>query len=291
MQRSIIIRTSCYNIFPRIDYPWAHDMKRVAWKNLKNEMIAHFQERPMIDTKVTIEAKVWPRFATKEQIYDEGMLPARIGKYGQERGICLPMQPMLDVAFDEEKGHLSHLFKARLYHIDISELGLREICAVSKVKTDVVEKKLYFVNFQRHVAFKHYTEVEVPLTLIGLYGCPAALSGAHIDLVKPTVKCEVIGDYFPAPFNVDCSRLKNPKPYGKITMESLIPLLPKDGTVRFSREYEDLSEVDIVYCYEPQEIPEQPLPADYQDPNFFNRLGKKVHLTYTGYWPKQSTRS
>jgi hypothetical protein len=29
------------------------------------------------------------------------------------------------------------------------------------------------------------------------------------------------------------------------------------------------------------------LKADYQDPNFFRPSGKKYHLTYSGFWPKQ----
>jgi len=258
---------------------------------MKQQMIAHFKERPIIDTVVKVEAKLWPRFASKEMILDQGLLPARIKKYGIERGICLPMEKMLRYAFDEEKGHLSHLFKARMYHIDIPELNLQERCLISQVKSDPVDRKLYHLSFNRHVAFEHYSAVDIPVTMIGLFGCPGALAGAHIDLSMPTIRCEVIGDYCPPPFNVDCSGLRNDKPYGRITLEDIKHLLPEDGTVRFSREYEDPREAEVVMCYEPSDFPEKPLPADYQDPNFMNRLGKKLHLTYTGFWPKQSTRS
>jgi len=220
------------------------------------------------------------------------MIPARIKKYGMERGICLPKKEMLSYAFDEELGHLSHLFKARLYHIDIPELNIRERCVAKQVRSHVVDKELHFVSFDRHVPFEHYTEVDIPVTMIGLFGCPGALKGGQIDLAMPTVKCEVIGDYIPPPFAVDCSNLRLEKPYGRVTIEDMLPLLPSDKTARFSRKYNtDLSEHEVIMCYDPADFPEQPLPPDWVDPNFKGKYGNRIHLTYTGFWPKQTTRT
>eukprot|EP00397_Hematodinium_sp_SG-2012_P049802 GEMP01057592.1.p1 GENE.GEMP01057592.1~~GEMP01057592.1.p1 ORF type:complete len:289 (+),score=53.64 GEMP01057592.1:193-1059(+) len=284
-------RTCRIAFFKRHDYPWGHELKQQGWHTMKREMIAHFREKPRMDTRVNITAKLWPRFASKEMIENEGLLPARIKKYGVDRGICLPKKEMLSYAFDEDLGHLSHLFKARLYHIHIPELNLVERCVVKQVKSHVVDKELDFVSFDRHVPYEHYTEVDIPVTMIGLYGCPGALKGAQIDLAMPTIKCEVIGDYIPPPFAVDCSRLRLEQPYGKITIEDMLPLLPKDKTARFSRTYENLDAHDVIMCYDPADFPEQPLPDDWVDPNFLDKFGKRIHLTYTGFWPKQTTRS
>ncbi|SBS95506.1 conserved Plasmodium protein, unknown function, partial [Plasmodium malariae] len=59
-----------------------------------------------------------------------------------------------------------------------------------------------------------------------------------------------------------------------------------NGDVIFSEDY-DLNETEVVWTYEPGKIPETPLPDDYIDPNFVNRKGKRIQLTYKDYWPKQ----
>ena len=83
----------------------------------------------------------------------------------------------------------------------------------------MVDRKMYFVRFERHVPFKTCTTVKIPVTLAGMYGCPGQLKGGHIELKMPTVEVEVVGDRFPPPFLVDCSRLTlgptNGMPYGK----------------------------------------------------------------------------
>ena len=57
--------------------------------------------------------------------------------------------------------------------------------------------------------------VPIPVSLIGSYGCPGQLKGGHIDLHMPTVNCEIVGDRFPPPLQVDCSRLNLDAPYGE----------------------------------------------------------------------------
>merc|ERR1719161_2016089 len=127
--------------------------------------------------------------------------------------------------------------------------------------------------------------LNIPVTLSGLWGCPGYHSGGLVDLAMPTIACEVLGAV-PPPFVVDITQLHLEQPYGKIVLQDLKQMLPADGTTRFSRMY-SLDE-DVVMCYDPKSVPEQPLPADYVDPNF-EHSGGRYHLTYTGFWPKQST--
>ncbi|CAD7935830.1 unnamed protein product [Amoebophrya sp. A120] len=305
-----------------------------------------------------LNARDWPKFSSKDMILEEkDRLPALITKHGPDRGIVLKMSDVMPLAFDEEGGHLSHLLKSRLYRIrnddqwarantvdpstmklgdkDDKNNGLQskkrisyagdELCYVSDVRAHVVDKKLYFLRFERHVPFKTMTKIPVPVCLIGVYGCPGQLKGAHIDLNMPTVMCEVVGEEFPKPFLVDCSKLtntgaatdpeslermgKNAKEsrpfgspvveYGRITLRDLLEkgmLEQYNGLVRFSREYDaenggyGLENTEVVLCYDWGNVPEQPLPADWEDPNFNTRQGR-YHLTYSGFWPRQVQRS
>merc|ERR1712039_769027 len=181
-------------------------------------------------------------------------------------------------------GHLSNLFKGRLFRIHVG--NWIEECVVSDVSTHPVEQELYFVRFNRHVPGQ-VTTLPIPVTLSGLWGCPGYRSGGHVDLAMPTIECECVGDRIPPPFLIDVSKMGLEDPFGKITLRDIQHALPEDGTARFSRRY-TLDE-EVVMCYDPKSVPEVPLPQDWKDPNFEHR-GGRYHLTYTGFFPKQTTR-
>jgi len=221
----------------------------------------------------------------KEILLEKGRLPAVISKFGPHRRITFNKSELERIAFDEPDGHLSHLFKGRLFRIYVGDWV--EECVVSDVSTHAVDQELYFVRFDRHVP-GNMTTVPIPVTISGLWGCPGYRSGGQVEVAMPTILCEVIGERVPPPFIVDVTSLRLEAPYGKITLGDIRNALPDDGTVRFARQY-DMDE-EVVTCYDPKALGEVPLPHDWQDPNFDHR-GGRYHLTYTGYWPKQTTRS
>merc|ERR1712048_709748 len=180
-------------------------------------------------------------------------------------------------------GHLSYLFKGRLFRVHVGDWI--EECVVTDVATHPVEQELYFVRMERHVPGK-MTTLPIPVTLSGLWGCPGYQKGGHVDIAMPTIMCECVGETIPPPFIVDVTTLKLEPPYGKITLADLQKALPLDGMTRFSRRY-SLDE-EVVMCYDPKAFPEVPLPGDWKDPNFFHRGGRQYHLTYTGFFPKQT---
>lgn len=269
----------------RVDYPWKDEILKESWGFLHQEMIDHFQTQPQHDSTVHIRAEQWPRFTMTQQILEANRVPAQITRYGPERRVVFDREELKRIAFDEPQGHLSHLFKGRLFRVHVDDWI--EECVVADCSVHPVEQEIYFVKFERHVPGK-MTKLPIPVTLSGVWGCPGYQKGGFVDISMPTVMCEVVGDHIPPPFLVDVGDLHLDDPYGKITLGDLQSLLPKDGTVRFAREY-SLDE-DVVMCYDPKKFPEVPLPADYEDPNFVHR-GGRYHLTYTGFWPKQTTRS
>lgn len=251
---------------------------------MKQEMIVHFRNSPARDSTVHIRAEEWPPFTMKEELLDNGRLPSVIAKNGPHRRLSFNKDEIERIAFDEPQGHLSHLFKGRLFRIHVG--NWIEECVVEDVSMHPAERELHFVRFARHVPGK-LTTLAVPVSISGLWGCPGYRSGGHVDLAMPTIKVECVGEKIPPPFIIDVSTLKLEKPYSKITLGDIKGLLPKDGLSRFSREY-TLDE-EVVMCYDPRSVVEQPLPEDYKDPNFEHR-GGRYHLTYTGFFPKQSTR-
>lgn len=277
-------RSKVSGIRTRVEYPWKAEIERECWPLLKQQMVEHFQRQPIRDSTVHIRAEEWQRFVRKEDILEHGRVPALITRYGKERRACFKKEEIEEIAFDEPYGHLSHLFKGRLFRVHIG--NWIEECVVTDVSTHPVDKVLYFIRFERHVPGK-LTNINIPVSLSGVWGCPGYHRGGHVDLAMPTIACEVVGDKIPPPFLVDVTGLKLEDPYGTIQMKDLQHLLPADGKVRFSREY--TGEEDVVMCYDPRSVPEVPLPPDWEDPNFFHR-GGKYHLTYTGFWPKQTTR-
>eukprot|EP00913_Durusdinium_trenchii_P034665 g32429.t1 len=162
------------------------------------------------------------------------------------------------LAFDEPQGHLSHLFKGRLFRVHIGKWI--EECVVTDVSVHPVEQELMFVRFDRHIPGK-MSVVPIPVSISGLWGCPGYRKGGH---------------QIPPPLVVDVSNLHLEEPFGKITLRDMLPLLPKDGTVRFAREYS--MDEEVITCYDPKALGE--------DPNFDHR-GGRYHLTFTGFWPKQ----
>jgi len=270
----------------RVRYPWKTELMHDSWKFLKQEMVNHFQLMPARDSTVNIHAIEWPRFMMKEEILDKGLMPSVIKRYGPPRRVAFNKEELEKVAFDEEQGHLSHLFKGRLFRIHVGEWI--EECVVLDCSVHPVERLLEFVSFQRHVPGK-MTAVPVPVTLSGLWGCPGYRSGGHVEIAMPTIRVECVGERIPPPFLVDISRLRLESPYGRILLKDIEKLLPSDGTARFARDYK-LDE-DVVMCYDPKSIPEVPLPGDWRDPNFKKRGGGYYHLTYTGFWPRQVQRS
>ena len=274
----------------RVDYPWMRYMRSNAWKVLHTEMIDYFRKsKPPRSSTVTVAAREWPKFASKEQLLNEGLIPAVVWKHGDERRVILDRHNIEPIAFDDvgENSHVSSLFKSRIINIVVDDKWI-ERCIVSDVSAHVNNRELFFLKFARHVAGK-MSVVDLPISLTGLLGCPTTLQGAQIDLVMPTVKIECIGDEIPPPILLDVSKLRYEPPYSKITLGEVEKLLPKDGKTRLSREYtdEDKEGKEVVLCYEIRGMEERPLPEDYQDPNFFNRKGKKYHVTYSGFWPRQ----
>lgn len=257
---------------------------RDSWDFMKQEMVSYFQTQPQRDSLVQVNATPWPRFTSKDEILEAGAVPALIASHGPERRLMLNKAEMEKIAFDEPQGHLSHLFKGRLFRVQIEDWI--EECVVVDCSTHPVEQELYFVRFKRHVPGKMST-LPIPVSLSGLWGCPGYHSGGHVDLAMPTIMCECVGEKIPPPFIIDVSTLKLEEPYGKITLRDIKRMLPKDGLTRFSRNY-TLDE-EVVQCFNPKSIGEVPLPEDYQDPNFEHR-GGRYHLTYTGFWPRQTTR-
>lgn len=268
----------------RVDYPWKVEMLQDSWEFMKQDMVNYFRTQPQRNSSVQVKALPWPRFASKDEILDGGALPGLIARDGPERRIMLNKAELEAIAFDEPQGHLSHLFKGRLFHIHVEDWI--EECVVVDVSTHPVEQELYFVRFARHVPGK-MSQLPIPVSLSGLWGCPGYHGGGHVDLSMPTIMCECVGERIPPPFIIDVSNLKLEEPYGKITLRDIKRMLPKDGTTRFSRQY-TLDE-EVVTCFNPKSIGESPLPADWQDPNFAHR-GGRYHLTYTGFWPRQTTR-
>jgi hypothetical protein len=253
-------------------------------------MVEFFKyKRPQRCSTVTVGAREWPKFASKEQLINEGFVPGIVWKHGEERRVIFDHRDIERIAFDDvgENSHISSLFKARIVDI-IVDGTWSERCVVSDVSAHVNNREIFFLKFARHIPGK-VTCVDLPITLTGLLGCPANLQGAQIDLAIPTIKVECIGDEIPPPIMVDVSRLRYVAPYSKITLGEVEKLLPTDGKTRLSREYTeaDRDEKEVVLCYEIRGIEERPLPNDYQDPNFFNRKGKKYHVTYSGFWPRQ----
>jgi hypothetical protein len=255
-----------------------------SWQFLKRDMINHFKTQPQRDSTVHIRGMDWPRFSMKEELQEAGRVPAIIARHGPQRRLTFSKDEINRLAFDEKDGHLSHLLKGRLFRVHIGEWI--EECVVTDVATHSVEQEVYFLRFSRHVPGQ-VTTLPIPVTISGLWGCPAYHKGGHVDLAMPTVDCEVVGNTIPPPFVVNVSNLQLEDPFGRITLRELQHMLPNCGTVRFARKY-TLDE-EVIMCYEPRSVPERPLPPDWKDPNFIHR-GGRYHLTYTGFWPRQTTR-
>eukprot|EP00929_Paragymnodinium_shiwhaense_P116323 TRINITY_DN8577_c0_g2_i1.p1 TRINITY_DN8577_c0_g2~~TRINITY_DN8577_c0_g2_i1.p1 ORF type:complete len:340 (+),score=61.63 TRINITY_DN8577_c0_g2_i1:133-1152(+) len=286
LQRIRRFSTSKRYSIRRVDYPWKVELEREAWTFMKEEMVQHFETQPARDSTVHIRAVDWPPFTMKEELWEKGRLPALITRHGVQRKVMFNKAEIESIAFDEPQGHLSNLFKGRLFRVHVGEWI--EECVVADVSCHPVDQELYFVRLHRHVPGQLMT-VPIPVTIAGLWGCPGYQKGGHVDLAMPTIDCECVGGTIPPPFIVDVSDLKLEHPYSKITLADLKHTLPKDGTTRFSRNY--TMEEEVIMCYEPRSVPEVPLPPDWEDPNFERQGGIRYHLTYTGFWPKQTTRA
>jgi len=258
---------------------------KYSWQFLKEDMVNYFQTQPERDSTVHLRGLEWPRFVMKEELIEMGRMPALVSGWGPSRKIVLNKAEIERIAFDEEDGHLSNLFKGRLFRIHVGQWI--EECVVEDLAVHPVEKEMYFVRFRRHVPGK-MTTVNIPVSISGLWGCPGYRNGGHVDLAMPTIECECVGETIPPPFVVDVTQLELESPYSKITIDDLKEQLPEDGLTRFSRNY--TGEEEVVMCYDPKSVPEQPLPPDWQDPNF-NHRGGRYSLTFNGFWPKQTTRS
>jgi hypothetical protein len=267
----------------RSTYEFKRDMERMAWIAMKAQMVEFFQTRPTRDSSVSVDAISWPRFAPKEKVLDEGYIPAIIGKYGIDRKVLIKKADLNEIAFDDgPDAHVSHLFKGRLFNIAVDNQYL-EPCIVSEYKAHPVNQDISFVKFSRQLE-GIWTELEIPITLTGLFGCPAVMAGGTVELRKPTITVLCPGYNIPPPFLVDCSHLSlSSSP--NIYLSDLESQLPKG--VSFSRKYKDFTKIIIVESFDYKTVEETKLPLDYQDPNFTRKSGKKVHLTHSGFWPKQ----
>lgn len=287
LRRSLILASKHYRI-KRVEYPWLKYSHSMAWKSLHSQMISFFQrDRPERFSGVMINSVTWPKFATKEQLFRDGLVPGIVWKHGEECRVVFKKEDIAKIAFDDvgENSHVSSLFKARVLQVVVDNEWV-ETCVVSDFTAHVNDREISFLKLARHLEGK-VTTIDLPISLIGMFGCPANLQGAQIDLVMPTIKIECIGAEIPPPIMLDISSLEFVAPYSRITLDEIEKLLPEDGKTRLSRDYTNKAEIEVVLCYEVRGIEERELPSDYQDPNFFNRKGKKYHVTYSGFWPKQ----
>nr|CEL77657.1 TPA: 50S ribosomal protein L25 [Toxoplasma gondii VEG] len=230
---------------------------------------------------VDVACKPWKRFVRKEDIQRAGYVPCIVEKYGIERRLAIHRDTLEALAFDEQHGHLSYLFQARLFRLRIG--NWIEECIPTFVQADPVARRLYFVKFERHVAGK-ISEVDIPTTMVGLLACPAYQRGYHVELVMPTIRCQCVGAEIPPPFFVDVSRLHYSPPYTAITLQDLQHLLPADGSARFHPSY-DAATQEVAWAYEVGSLPDAPLPADYVDPNFVDRKGQKMDVCFRNHFP------
>jgi hypothetical protein len=271
-----------FHSFPvrRVSSSFKEALDRHAWRSLKSEMISFFKNRPVRDSTVYLNTKRWPAFVPKERILEEGFIPCKIEFYGDPKQLIIRKEDLQRVAFDDgPNGHLSHLFKGRLFKLKVD--GEFEETVVSDYKAHPVNKELLFVKFGRHI--KGVSSIlEIPITLTGILGCPAQISGNQIELAVPKIKVKCPGPFVPPPILIDCSQLK---PMQSITLNQIKNLLPRNCKIAMSQR--NLKKIEVVSCYDHKQLEEKPLPLDYQDPNFIRPSGKKYHLTYTGFWPKQ----
>ncbi|PHJ22732.1 ribosomal l25 family protein [Cystoisospora suis] len=252
--------------------------KRSAYESSGNIL---FGREGRGSSAVDLKCKEWERFVRKEDIQREGYVPCIVEKYGIERRLAIRRDLLESIAFDEEHGHLSYLFQARLFRLHVG-MWIEE-CLPTYVQADAVAKRLYFVKFQRHVPGK-ITEVDVPTTMVGLLACPAYQRGYHVELVMPTIRCQCVGEDLPSPFYVDVSKLHYQPPYKAITLRDLEGLLPRDGCTRFHPAY-NLDTQEVAWTYEVGTLPEAPLPEDYVDPNFINRKQQKMDVMFHKHFP------
>lgn len=280
-------------------------MRRVQWPLMRSEMCDFFEkqlrgparsleqlqeQREQTNgnvvsfwrsSSVDVECRPWERFISAQQIQGEGFIPAIVNGKGIYRKCAIPAAAIHELAFEEAEGHLSLLFKARLFRLHIGPIT--EECVVTQVKADPLARRLYFVGFERHVPGS-VTEVQLPLTLVGLLACPAYHQGCHVELARPTVPVQFVGAEPPPPFLVDVSQLQFSPPYSAVTIDCLIEQLPSDGTARFPPSLNPKEEV--AWAYEIGTLPEAHLPSDWRDPNFVDRRGNMMDVWYHRKFPR-----
>ncbi|KAF8823116.1 ribosomal l25 family protein [Cardiosporidium cionae] len=276
------------------------ELKAMQWPLLHGEMKKFFANAPHYYNKdgkthspLNVTGEYWPRFSRQETLRDRGLVPAAIWKNGPYQRFCLRAKEIIPHAFEEEHGHISMLaYECCVVLIDFSGRPLRisfgnkvENCVISHIETDPVQKYIRFVKLHRHEPGK-ITSIEIPSAVVGILACPAYMKGYEIELALPKIRCEVIGSMFPAPFLIDVSRMEYKEPFSAIYLHEIENLLPEDGSVRFHPAYDKYTQ-EVVWCYQAGTLPEERLPNDWIDPNFVNSRGKRIHLTFKGYWPKQ----
>ncbi|SBS81902.1 ribosomal L25-like protein, partial [Plasmodium malariae] len=194
-------------------------LKFKQWDYLKKEIINYFNSNSKINTVVDLKARRWEKFKKKELIQVHGYVPAIIWKYGIEKRICIDHKLIDEYAFEEDDGHLSLLFSARLFRIHIEGDVIE--CVVSHVEADPLEKHIYFLKFAR-VVENQVTEINIPCSIVGLIGCPAYINGYHVQLALNYIKCKVMGNNIPPPFQIDVSKLTYKEPYNSIKLKDLM---------------------------------------------------------------------
>ncbi|KAL8274636.1 hypothetical protein Esti_001465 [Eimeria stiedai] len=122
--------------------------------------------------------------------------------------------------------------------------------------------------------------------MVGLLACPAYHHGYHVELARPTVPVQFVGEEAPPPFFVDISQLRFSPPYSAIAVEALADQLPADGSARFSPKLNLKDEV--AWAYELGTLPEVPLPTDWKDPNFIDRRGNMMDVWSHRKFPRPS---
>ncbi|KAL8274294.1 hypothetical protein Esti_001748 [Eimeria stiedai] len=164
-------------------------MRRLQWPLMRAEMCAFFahrlrgparsleelhksqqqqQQRLCMwrSSSVNVEARPWERFVSSEQLRAEGYVPCVVKGKGPYRKLAVSFAALHDLAFDEAEGHLSFLFKARVFHVHVGPMV--ELCVAKEVKAD--PRKLFVAVLPETLFIGVLNEAQPFLLLLQLPG-------------------------------------------------------------------------------------------------------------------------
>ncbi len=250
---------------------------------------------------LSLDALPWPRFASKEKLMSDGYVPCVIKGHGKEHRVIIEKSALEQAAFDDlgENSHVSHLFTGRLFNIrvrysrvshSVFDKDIDEQVLVESYSSHPVNRQLWFSTFKRYIPGVP-SMVPIPVTPICILGSHANRMGANIEVLLPVVRCECRGSDVPPPFLLDCSSLSIDLRKGGKTFVSLQDvndlISPHSDAVVDPAYGTNLESIPVVAAYKAQDVTERDLAPDFLDRNFLTKRGRAIHLTYSGFWPKQ----